>query len=103
MDSTRRVSVGGQEYSIVVKLTTPGYTYPIPIEYPVTDYSSHATASSGQSYVSSTGSTWTDLTTSVANANVCLKAYTDDVVTSSGTDIGVFRAGQWILDTHSRL
>ena len=45
----------------------------------MSDYSSAATAQSGQSYVSSTGASWTDLTTQsgYGDANVCLKAYVE--------------------------
>jgi hypothetical protein len=66
----------GQKFSVVVKLTTPGYNYPIPVEYPYPDYASGATASVGQSYVSSNGTSWSDLTTIYSNTNVCLKAFT---------------------------
>ena len=40
-------------------------------------HSSHATASPGESYVSPTGATWTDLTTYYSDTNVCLKGYTE--------------------------
>ncbi|HAM51056.1 MAG TPA: hypothetical protein DCP92_10345, partial [Nitrospiraceae bacterium] len=65
-----------QNFSIAVSLTTPGYNYPIPIELPITGYSSAATASAGQSYVSSDGTNWQDITTLYTNTNVCLKAFT---------------------------
>ncbi|MCX6375827.1 MAG: lectin like domain-containing protein, partial [Armatimonadetes bacterium] len=68
----------GQMYSVVMKLTTPGYTYPIPMESPSSGYSSTATANAGESYISSNGTSWTDLTSSFANSNVCLKAFTMD-------------------------
>lgn len=67
----------GQKFSVVLKLTTSNYSYPIPIEVPVSGYSSSATASSGQSYISSNGTTWTDLTNVYRNTNVCLKAFTN--------------------------
>lgn len=70
------VLTAGQKFSIVVSATTPGYDTPVPIEYPLADYASHATALAGESYVSSDGSIWTDLTTSNPNTNVCLKGYT---------------------------
>jgi C1A family cysteine protease len=66
----------GQRFSVVVKLTTPGYTYPIPMEYPIPGYSSLATAHAGESYISPNGSSWTDITTIYTNTNVCLKAFT---------------------------
>jgi C1A family cysteine protease len=62
-------------FTIKVKLTTPGYDYPIAVEYPVSGYSSAARASPGESYISSNGVTWTDATSIKANMNVCLKAY----------------------------
>lgn len=65
----------GQKFSIVIKLTTPGYNYPIPLERPLSGYCSHSTASAGQSYMSSNGSSWSDVTTNYANTNVCLKAF----------------------------
>lgn len=72
----------GQDFSIVVKLTTPGYTFPVPIKYPMFNYSSLATANSGEGYVSSNGTEWSDLTLSFSDSNVCLKAFT---ITSSET------------------
>jgi C1A family cysteine protease len=66
----------GQKFSVVVKLTTPGYNYPIATEYPLSGYSSNATANAGESYVSSDGNTWSDLTSYYARTNVCLKAFT---------------------------
>jgi hypothetical protein len=67
----------GQKFSVVVKLTTPGYNYPIPIEKPFSNYSSQATANAGESYVSKDGSSWTDISTrsGFANTNVCIKAF----------------------------
>jgi PKD repeat protein len=66
----------GQKFSVVVLISTEDYNWPIPIEYPLADYTSQATASSGESFISWDWSTWTDLTTQIANANVCLKAFT---------------------------
>jgi C1A family cysteine protease len=64
----------GQKFSVVVRLTTPGYTFPVPLEEPLTGYTSQATAAAGQSYMSDAGSSWTDVTSYYANANVALKA-----------------------------
>ena len=66
----------GVNFSIEIKLATPGYNYPVAIEYPFSSYSSSATASPGQSYISPDGTTWTDMTAIYPNTNVCLKAYT---------------------------
>lgn len=66
----------GMAFSVVVQLTTPGYDYPIPVEYQISGYSSAATASPGQSYFSADGTSWTDATLYISSANVCLKAFT---------------------------
>ncbi|MFO7865272.1 MAG: lectin like domain-containing protein [Candidatus Aminicenantes bacterium] len=69
-----------KSFSVVVKLTTNGYKYPIPVEYPVSGYSSLARAGAGESFLSSNGSSWSDIHTawsgSHAHTNVCLKAFT---------------------------
>ena len=62
------ITSGGKFY-VAVRLTTPGYNYPVPIEYPIAGWAA-PTASAGQSYVSSNGTTWTDITTQYANTNV---------------------------------
>jgi len=66
----------GHTFSIVVRLQSPGYNYPVPMESPISGYSSQATSSAGQSYISSSGSTWTDLTAYYTNRNVCVKGFT---------------------------
>jgi hypothetical protein len=66
----------GQMFSVVVRLTTPGYNYPIPIEMPTANYSSQATAQAGESYTSNDGTSWIDITAYYQNTNVSLKAFT---------------------------
>lgn len=69
----------GQTFSVVVRLTTPGYNWPIPVEMPFGGYSSGATANTGESYASSNGTSWKDITedpNSFPDTNVCLKAFT---------------------------
>lgn len=69
----------GQRFSVVIKITTPGYNWPIPMEVPITGYTSKAQSSTGQSYVNSdpTKYSWSDLPTLAGyqNTNVCIKAY----------------------------
>ncbi len=65
----------GDRFSVAVKVVSAGWTTPVAIEMPISGYS-QATASSGQSYISSTGAGWTDLTVAYPNTNVCLKAFT---------------------------
>lgn len=64
-----------EKFSAVVKLKTPGFNYPIPMEIQITGYSSKANALPGQSYVSKDGIVWTDVTSSSPNSNVCIKVY----------------------------
>lgn len=71
----------GSSFAVVVKVTVPDSSYPIPLENKIPDYSSRATASKQQSYVSTDGSEWDDLATIDPTANVALKAFTDDAVT----------------------
>lgn len=66
----------GEKFSVVITLRTPGYTYPVAIEYPYNGYSTKARARAGESWVSKDGATWTDITTAYPNTNVCLKAFT---------------------------
>ena len=63
----------GQRFSIVLRLTTPGYHYPLPIEYAVSGYSSAATA--GQSFYSVAGISWYDLASWNPTANFCIKGF----------------------------
>ena len=73
--------VPGGKFSVVVKITTPGWNFPIPVEKDIAGYSSAANAYTGQSYISADGRNWDDLTlqtigtSSFKRANVCLKAF----------------------------
>jgi C1A family cysteine protease len=78
-----------QPFIVAVKVTSPGTTYPIAFEAPYSGYSSAASAQAGQSYVSSSGSSWTDLTTQIAGANVCLKAYVSTPASAAPTITGI--------------
>ncbi|MCX6345721.1 MAG: lectin like domain-containing protein [Armatimonadetes bacterium] len=106
----------GQKFSVVVKLITPGYNYPIPIEMPYSGYSDAATASAGQSYLSALGSSWSDATTYYPNSNVCLKAFSQgtstptagalavtpvSAMTATGPHLGPFTAKQSYILTNT--
>lgn len=70
------VTSPGTIYSCVVKLTTPGYNFPIPYDYPDANaHTSTATAYPGETFMSANGSGWTDMTNWAANACACLKAF----------------------------
>jgi C1A family cysteine protease len=91
----------GDKFSVVVQMTTPGYNYPQAVECAVSGYSSAATASSGQSYYSNTGTTWTDLTAWNSTANFCIKGYTASTGSLKVTiqPAGAVSAGaQWRVD-----
>ena len=66
----------GERFSVVVKLTNPTYKYPVPVEAPIEDYASGVRANPGESYVSSNGTDWTDITQFSSESNVCIKAFT---------------------------
>ncbi|MDI3537770.1 MAG: hypothetical protein PWR12_583 [Eubacteriaceae bacterium] len=77
VDLNTPVSLTAQEkFSVVIEYITPQAWYPVPIEAQEYNYSSAATASPGQSYISNDGgSYWQDVAIS-DNANVCIKAFT---------------------------
>jgi C1A family cysteine protease len=68
------VSYSGR-FSVVVKFTTPGFNYPIPCEYRMSGYSSAATASAGESYISSNGTSWEEAKDGSTYFNICIKAF----------------------------
>lgn len=79
----------GQNFSVVVQVTTPGYNTPIALEYPYDGYSSAATANAGESFRSSDGLNWRDITLNYPNSNVCLKAFAQTQSLSPSADVAV--------------
>ena len=79
LDSEVRLNTG-QKFSVVLKLTNPAYRYTIALEKPKDNWSSKARANSGESFISSSGLTWTNVNTSYPNSNVCIKAFTNHVL-----------------------
>lgn len=76
----------GQMFSVVIKYTTPEFYYPMPIEYAEYGYSSGAVAKPGQSFYSTDGTSWGDLSLDVElTVNACIKAFGPS---SSGNDLG---------------
>ena len=76
----------GDTFSVAVGATYEYDTYTIPLEKAGT-YTSQASASAGQSYVSATGSYYSDATGAFdSTTNVCLKAFTTD---RTGVEIGI--------------
>lgn len=50
----------------------------VPLEQPYRNYASGVSANKGESYISSTGKKWDDITEYYSNTNVCVKAMTTD-------------------------
>jgi C1A family cysteine protease len=74
----------GQRFSVVVKFTETGSMTPVPVEAPVSGYSSLARANPGESYYHadssswSNGNTWVDMASYNANTSICIKAFTSN-------------------------
>lgn len=93
----------GDIFTVAVRLKTPDSPYPIPLEYARPGYTSSATASPGQSFMTSDESgepskSWSDTTTEKSTRNVCLKAYTvsniDFEVKKGGAGNGTVAGGE---------
>ncbi|MGB9835357.1 MAG: lectin like domain-containing protein [Candidatus Saccharicenans sp.] len=70
----------GQNFSVVLKLTTPGRNYQICAEGRYAGYSSNAVSNPGKSFISSDGNSWFDFGSYDPDGDgqgwdVCLKAY----------------------------
>ncbi|MGS0764568.1 lectin like domain-containing protein [Syntrophomonas curvata] len=65
----------GEIFSIVVKLTTPGYNYPVPCEIKMEGISSKARSNPGQGFISDNGSRWHDIYDIAPDSSICLKAF----------------------------
>lgn len=91
----------GEQFAVVVYMNSKRskVSTPLPIETRIAGYTSKATSAPGQSFYSRTGEGWNDLTSTLANANFCIKAITttgDEVpekdlheVDDSGNDITI--------------
>ncbi len=93
----------GRSFVVAVRVTTPGWTRPVPVERPSELISPRAR--SGQSYLSADGVAWTDLTAvpGDSRSNVCLKAFVDDPSGAGDTrrplvsvGAGTFRPGSTV-------
>lgn len=67
----------GQKFSLVVKLTTPDYNYPVPCEVRLDGLSSKAKSNPGQGFLSENGKTWYDLYDLIIDTSICLKAFAE--------------------------
>lgn len=65
----------GQQFAVVVKITTQGAKMPVAVELNKDSYTEGVTLEGKQGYLSYTGDTW-EFTEEKFGTNVCLKAYT---------------------------
>lgn len=64
----------GEAFSVVVRVSADsGGNFLVPVEAAISGYSSKASATSGRSYMSSNGTSWTDL--GAQGRDVCIKAF----------------------------
>ncbi|MDR3255141.1 MAG: lectin like domain-containing protein [Synergistaceae bacterium] len=73
----------GASFAVAVKLSTPGYAYPIPLETRIAGYSDNAVIERGISFLSLDGASWQDAADN--SANVCLRAFTSNGRSSGPT------------------
>jgi len=70
----------GVPFYVIVRVTTPDWIYPLPVEAAIPGYSSKAASAAGQSFTSADGTngSWTDqgAANSWYQADVCLRAFT---------------------------
>ena len=78
LDNPMTVSKG-EAFAVVLKLTTPGYLYPIPVQEPDPGYSDSSTSHHARGYISADGTTWQDLAPTCQGASVCVKALAENL------------------------
>ena len=72
--ATQPIRPAAVRFYVIVRLTTPGHDYPIPLEVAQQGYSSKATAAAGESFASGDGTVWEDFGAEYA-ADVCLNVF----------------------------
>ncbi len=86
----------GEKFSVAIKFTNPSAGGPLAVEQPILFYSSKAQANSGESYVSSNGITWEDISGS-SEANLCIKALTTTDILPEANFSSNIRGGNYPL------
>lgn len=77
IDFPKSVTIAaGNEFAVVVCISTEGADYPVAIECQVEGLSENADISDGKGYLSFQGSSWEHIE-ATKNYNICLKAYAD--------------------------
>jgi hypothetical protein len=67
----------GSDFSVLLRLTTPGYPYPIPVQESEPGYSDRSAVQQGRSFISADGATWQDLAPDCQGAVACVKAFAE--------------------------
>ena len=78
---SNRVEVAARSpFSVVLKMRTPRYDYPLAVELTIEGYSENAVVNAGESFSSTDGTTWIELAAvdkeGSEAANACIKAFT---------------------------
>lgn len=66
----------GEQFAVVLYVTTPGSVHPLAVEYAADDVTEHVDLSDGEGYISSKGKKW-ESAEKDQNCNLCLKVYSD--------------------------
>lgn len=67
--------LAGQKFAMVIKIKTPGESYPVATEYQADENTRYVDLSDGMGYISLEGYHWTN-TEEIYGCNLCLKVYT---------------------------
>ncbi|MDR1885451.1 MAG: lectin like domain-containing protein [Synergistaceae bacterium] len=99
---SRPVVLGGNgRFSVVLRMRTPGYSYPLAMEMPVRYFSSEAASNRGESYLSGNGVRWYDAVDTAperwdtTEANACIRAFTSSDVKSADIRVAPVDAPEW--------
>ncbi len=87
---------GGEQFTVAVKMTTPGFNYPLPVECVIPQYYIEPTIQTGVSFARHTSSnSWTDMETyGVYGYNACLNARITTVLAVTSITPGSGKQGQ---------
>lgn len=78
---TTPVLLTGSEFAIIVRFTTPGFGYPVPVQSNQAQFYENATIDYGRSYVSnSISGPWKDVKLITGQPIVSIKAETDNII-----------------------
>lgn len=67
----------GERFAVVLHIVTPNSVHPLAIEYAADEATAEVVLDDGESYISSNGGSWENVK-NVEEANLCIKAFTND-------------------------